>query len=347
MKNLLSTLALLCILAISADATVWTVSNDSKAPAQYNSVNAAIQAASNGDTILVYGSSNSYGTVDVDRQIVLIGAGYNNPYGPNSSLSRLNLNDGAGALSASNTKVSGFAIGSLYFNGSGLLEGVLVERCSFGVIYFYNSVVYRNDTIRNCLLRDNEIRFYRGTYENVQLHNNIFDNISINTWSGARSIDSTYIRNCVFVHRGSNVFANVLDLVIENSIFYAAEPQGCTNCAFNHNMTYLNINNQLVGSTGNPGSVGSGNYEDEDPQFVTFPTGGGAFQYSHDLNVQNPHAVNGGTDNTDMGIHGGLLPYTPGANPSIPQMTEISFPDGSSVKVGGTLDVTFKAKKQD
>ena len=49
-----------------------------------------------------------------------------------------------------------------------------------------------------------------------------------------------------------------------------------------------------------------------------------------------------------MGIHGGMLPYTPGANPNIPQMTEITFPaNASSVKVGGTLDVTFKAKKQD
>lgn len=347
MKNLISTLAFLCILAISAEASVWTVSNDSKAPAQFTSINAAIQAASSGDTILVYGSSGGYGTVDIDRQIVLIGAGYRNPYGPNTIINRLNFHDGAGALSASNTKVSGFAIYNIYYYGGGLLEGVLMERCSLGIIYFYNNTVYRNDTIRNCRITNNEIRFYRGSYENVQLHNNIFDNIYINTWGGMRSIDSTYISNCVFVNRGSNVFGNVQDLVIENSIFYAAEPQGCTNCAFNHNMTYLNVNNQLVGSAGNPGSVGSGNYENEDPQFVDFPTGGGAFQYSHDLNVQNPNAVDGGTDGKDMGIHGGLLPYTPGANPGIPQMTEIQFTNGSSVKVGGTLDVTFKAKKQD
>ena len=112
-------------------------------------------------------------------------------------------------------------------------------------------------------------------------------------------------------------------------------------------MTYLNTNDQLD-STGNPGSVGSGNQEGEDPEFVNYPPGGGAFSYTHDLNVQNSLAIDGGTDGTDMGIHGGLLPYSPGDNPSIPQMTELTFPaNASSVKVGGTLDVTFKAKKQD
>jgi hypothetical protein len=81
---------------------------------------------------------------------------------------------------------------------------------------------------------------------------------------------------------------------------------------------------------------------------VNFPPAGGAFSFTHDLTVQNPKAVNGGTDGTDMGIYGGMLPFIPGANPSIPQMTEVSFPaDASSVKLGGTLDVTFKAKKQD
>ena len=113
-------------------------------------------------------------------------------------------------------------------------------------------------------------------------------------------------------------------------------------------MTYLNTNNVLVGSAGNPGSVGSGNHVDEDPLFVTYTLTGGPYSYSHDLDVQNTNAINGGTDASDMGIHGGMLPYTPGANPRMPQMTEITFPaDASTVKAGGTLGVTFKAKKQD
>jgi hypothetical protein len=84
------------------------------------------------------------------------------------------------------------------------------------------------------------------------------------------------------------------------------------------------------------------------PLFVEYPIGGGAYSYSHDLTVTEPSAQTAGTDGTVVGIHGGLLYFNPGDNPTIPQMTEITFPDNaSSVKVGGTLDVTFKAKKQD
>ena len=352
MKKVIFTLTLFGILAASANATVRTVSKDPKAPAQFTSINTAIQASSNGDTILAYGTTNSYGDITVDREIVLIGAGYNNPYGPGSTIRYMYLN-GAGALSASHTKISGFNISYIYFNGTNgnenLIEGVLIERCGLHYVEFDDGITYRDDTIRNCRITNNAIYFNAGVFQNIQIHNNIFDNTVIGTNYYSRTMDSVYVSNCVFLNRSSaNVFVTALDITIENSIFYAAEPQGCTTCAFPNNMTFLNTNNQLVGSAGNPGCVGSGNHEDDDPQFVIYPPGGGAFSYSHDLNVQNANAINGGTEGTDMGIHGGLLPYSPGDNPSIPQMTELTFPaNASSVKVGGTLDVTFKAKKQD
>lgn len=353
MKKAIFTLAMFGILAAGTNATVRTVSNDPKAPAQYTSINTAVQEASNGDTIMVYGSATTYGSVTIDRKIVLIGAGYNNPYGNNSLLDYLYLN-GNGALSASHSKISGFIIRwNVFFNGingaSDLIEGLLIERCWMSNLRFDdNGVTYRDDTIRNCLFVDSYFYFYWGNYENIQIHNCIFDNQYFNSRAG-NSLDSVCVSKCTFVNRANpnTMFVNTLDLTIQNSIFYAAEPKGCSDCAFNNNMTYLNLDNQLDG-TGNPGSVGSGNQEDVDPQFVIFPPAGGRFQYTHDLNVQNSLAIDGGIDGTDMGIHGGMLPYAPGVNPSIPQMTEITFPgNASTVKAGGTLDVTFKAKKQD
>jgi hypothetical protein len=356
MKKVIFTLILFGIMALNSNATVRTVSNDVKAPAQYTSINTAIQASSFGDTIIVYGSATTWTTVNVDREVVLIGAGYNNPYGAESYITTLTL-DGINTTgyTASNTKVSGFTITNLNFYGHTntaelSMEGVLIERCRLGRIYFnQGNVTYRNDTIRNCFLKDNNFYLTYGLFQNIQIHNNIFDNMRIGKqYAGATSHDSVYLRNCVFVNRSaSDVFYQTNDLTVENCIFYAAQPQGCTNCAFNNNMTYLNTNNVLLG-TGNPGSVGSGNHEDEDPLFVIYPAIGGAFSYSHDLNVQSTNAINGGTDASDIGIHGGMLPYSPGDNPAIPQMTEITFPENaSSVKVGGTLDVTFKANKQD
>ncbi len=357
MKKVIFTLTLICIMAVSVHATVRTVSNDPKAPAQHTSIQTAINNSLDGDTIMVYGSATSYGDVTVDREIILIGAGYRNPYGYNSTIRYLYL-DGKAVVgfTASDSKISGFRITNIYFygqtNSSKIMEGVLIERCWVNYVDFNQaSVTYRNDTVRNCYVTNSGLYVSEGTIENIQFHNNIFDKslVGDSYYYNPISQDSVYVRNCVFLNKsGVNVFTYARDLTIENCIFYAAEPQGCTDCAFNNNITYLNTNNVLVGSPGNPGSVGSGNVENENPLFVNYPLEGGAYSFSYDLNVGNTNAVNGGTDASDMGIHGGMLPYTPGANPSIPQMTEISFPaDASSVKAGGTLEVTFKAKKQD
>jgi len=353
MKKIFISLVILFIAVFISSATVRTVSNNADNPAQFSAINSAINVSADGDTILVFGSDVSYGTVNLDRTIVLIGAGYHNTYGGNSIISTLNIK--GGTFNASNSKISGFYIENLYFRGNEdaakLIENVLIERCRLQYVIFYDKVTYRNDTIRNCLLKNSYVYFYDYLvpYQNIQIHNNIFDNEYFYSYNNSYVLDSVYVRNCVFLNRAApnTIFSRSKYLTIENSIFYAAEPQGCLECAFNHNMTYANTNNVLVG-TGNPGSVGSNNQEDVNPEFEIYPIGGGPFSYDQDLNVNNPLAKTGGAGGTEMGIYGGMLPYEPGLNPSIPQMTEITFPgDASSVKIGGTLNVTFKAKKQD
>ena len=102
MKKAIFTLTLCSIFGFAVNATVRTVSNDPKAPAQYTGIQAAITASSNGDTIMVYGSATHYGNITLEREIVLIGAGYWNSYGQQSYINQLYLR-GAGALSASNS----------------------------------------------------------------------------------------------------------------------------------------------------------------------------------------------------------------------------------------------------
>ncbi len=359
MKKILTLSIGLVLSGIFVHATVRTVSNNSLHPAQYTSINTAIQDSDPGDTILVFGNGSAYqedyGTVNIDRKITLIGAGYNNPYGKVANIATLNFT--AGTFNSSNSYVAGFYIENIYYRGSAgaakLTEGIVVERCQLQYVSFYEAVTYRDDTIRNCLFKDSYVYFYDylpgSPYENIQIHNNIFDNEYIRSYNDNYNLDSVYFRNNVFVNRTApnRIFDNTKWLTMENNIFYAAEPQGCTECAFNHNLTFANNDNVLDG-TGNPGSIGTGNIENQNPDFTIYPIGGGAFSYSHDLHVGLVAAKTGGTDGKEIGIYGGMLPYDPGLNPAIPQMTEITFPgNASSVKVGGTLNVTFKAKKQD
>ena len=359
MKKTLLSLMFAGILVSSLNAAVITISNDPKAPAQYSSIGTAITNANPGDTLMVYGSTSSYGTVTVNKQIVLIGAGYHNPYGDvpyadNSLIGTLYL-DGVGAFAASNSIISGFSISNLYYRGNGtsskIIEGVIIERCQLHYIRFDDGgVTYRNDTVRNCLISGSYTYTYNMTYEGVLFHNNIYNAHYFYGYSTNTDLSGIKVRNCLFLNRpSSNLFDNTKGLTLENNIFYATEPQGCTDCAFNNNLTYANTNNVLTGaSSANPGSVGSGNLENVNPEFATYPPEGGAFSYDYDFTVEAAAALTAGTDGKVLGTGGGLLPYIPGENPSIPQMTEVTFPDdASSVKVGGTLDVTFKAKKQD
>jgi len=357
MKRVFTLIAGLLVSGLIVHATVRTVSNNPAIPAQYSGLQAAIDDADAGDTILVAGSASTYGSITTVKSLVIVGAGYNNPYGYNSIIDYLSLTRSNAAIGASGTKVSGFNIRyGLHFYGefSGgdvdnqLMENIVVERCRIVHIdWSDDQVKYTNDTVRNCLIQDSYMYFMDGVYTDVRIHNNIFDNYYMYQ-NGDSDLSGVYLENNVMLDGVTNFFyipnSEINNMVVQNNIFYDAEPQGCVGCVFNNNITYLNSNDELPGA----GNTGSGNLIGEDPNFADYPFDGGGFTYDHDFTVDPGIAVDGGTDGSDIGMTGGMMPYVPGNNPRIPQVTEIGFPDNaSSVKVGGTLNVSFKAKKQD
>jgi len=76
MKNLLY--VLLCFAAIlPATSAVITVDNSANSAGQYTGLQAAINAANAGDSIYISGSITSYGTVTLNKRLILFGTGYN------------------------------------------------------------------------------------------------------------------------------------------------------------------------------------------------------------------------------------------------------------------------------
>ncbi|MBI4645981.1 MAG: hypothetical protein HY738_05140 [Bacteroidia bacterium] len=359
---------------------VITVSNNPNSPGQYTNLQTAIDNAAIGDTIYVSGSPTSYGDISFNKSLVLIGAGYNNPYGENTIIGSFHLNRLNATVSASNSVIKGFYIEGQYaimfdpwFSGgtsvNQILSNITIERCKIINNQWYETIKfsvsdddysYQNITIQNCLIEGNNCKFATGfisygtinnIYANVIIRNNIFDNVRFDgdyySSTNYYDLSGVTITNNIFINQLNNHYSGVANAVVQNNIFYAAEPQGCIGCTFTNNITYLNTNDTLVGSSENPGSIGSGNMEGTDPKFVNFPYGGAPFSYSHDYHLQSSSpGQNAGTDGTDIGIYGGGIPYEVGANPNIPQMTEININD-ASIPVGGTLQINFKAKKQD
>ncbi|MEI6435408.1 MAG: hypothetical protein WCP32_11230 [Bacteroidota bacterium] len=348
-------LALFVAMTSGAFAVVITVSNNPNSPGQYTSLQTAIDAAglSANDTIMVAGSTTTYGNITIAKRLVLVGAGYNNPYGNNSLLGGITLSRSNEFVGSSGTKIMGFNLSStLTFNpasggGSPVLNNVLIERCWLANISFENygqNNLYNNDTVRNCIINGTisfTNQYSSGQLNNIYIHNNIFNGAYFNI-AATPNLSTVFCRNNIFINRANSaIFAGCLNMVIENNIFYSAYPTGGTGCAFTKNIGFMCPD--MPGA----GNIGSGNMNSVNPLFVNFPALGGAFSWAYDFHLQAASpGKNAGTDGTDIGIYGGMLPFEVGANPHFPQMMTLTLPAGSSVPAGGTLNVHFTAKKQ-
>lgn len=364
--------AIFALIALNSQATTWTVSNNPNSPGQFTSLQTAINNAEFYDTIMVAGSATSYGNITIDKPLVLVGAGYNNPYGANTTAGNLTLKRINLYISASDSKIIGFDFtDNVRFDGifsggnqnTNTIDSVVIERCKLNKITFGSASsssikeTFNYDTIRNCVITG---ILTHGVYcvqfggctgykylNNIHIHNNIFNGGYIkesNTDTPHVDFNNTYLRNNLFINRTSNCFVNIMNIIIENNIFYGAEPHSCNGAVYSNNLTFMCLNNNIPGA----GNLGSGNIVNANPMFANYPLAGGALSYSHDFTLlPGSPAIGAGTDGTDIGILGGMLPFDVGANPYFPQMMEVSLPSGSSVPAGGTLNVHFKARKQD
>ena len=355
MKKTITIFAISFLTAIAVLGKTWTVSNNPDIPAQFTQIVQAVESGSllAGDTLLVAGSSTRYDNFTLNEPLVIIGAGINNPYGFTTRVSYVYLYTSAG-FTPSGTKLSGLVIESgLYLNGDQaggghVVENVTIERCSMHYYFDFggNSSIFRNDTIRNCYLKNYDCGFANASYEGIAILNCLFDNKRITQGTNADLSNVTLLNN-VFINETQEIFPGINNLVVENNIFFKALPQGCTGCTFNSNTSYGSSNNVLPGV----GNLGDGQNNDVNPLFVKYTTSDAAFGWDLglDFNLQGGSPCIGtGVGSTDRGMYGGPMPIEFGTNPSIPQMTDIIFTDdASSVKEEGTLNVKFKAKKQD
>ena len=185
------------------------------------------------------------------------------------------------------------------------------------------------------------IQLSSSTFTNFLITNSIFSYNGTVITSGNNVNGQVFIRNCNFMNRTGDLFS-ATGLVVENCIFYQAQPTGALLSTFNNNLTYFNNSNTLP--YGN--NAGGGNIVGANPLFTNFPALGGAFAWTYDfaLLASSP-AIGTGTNNVNIGITGGNAPclHNMPPNSKLPVVTSITAPV-SSVPVGGTLQINVKAK---
>jgi len=248
MKTIITSLVMfICLLALNASATVHTVSNYLPVPAQYTTINAAITAASVGDTIYVHGSPTSYATTIITKRLVLIGAGYNPkndfPY-VSQVWTSINIYPAA----------SGSTFFGMCCQGIAMMGGVAADT-------------FMNLTFRGCQLYQGNFNIGNRNYSNILIENCIFmESYSVSALGGTVQF-GLVIRNCIFsnykvdvqsntivdhcIFIGSNTtfraFQNCANSTFSNNIFHsrAINAADAVNCIFNNNLTYNCSNNTL------------------------------------------------------------------------------------------------------
>ncbi|MGC8802197.1 MAG: hypothetical protein ACP5PS_00250 [Bacteroidales bacterium] len=248
---------------MSVHGTVLTVSNNPSAPAQYNTVSAAIAAANVGDTLYLLGSNTSYGDFTIPKRLTVIGAGYDvvgTDYNLSTQVGYVTLDstlsgpiDGVTLLGLSMYGISS-ASGDL-----GYIDNVTVKRCRIGgYVYVSGS----NWSIVNNII--NNVTIYIGNFTNLFVANNVFYQGSFYNSNQA----SVYIINNLFLYYNSSyLFQTVSNANIYNNIFYAnsVTVYNSVNNVFNNNLSY-NTSNYTLPPAGNSGT---GNIQQTDPQFVS------------------------------------------------------------------------------
>ncbi len=341
----------LCV--VYAQAKIITVNNNPNSAGMYTSIQSAHDAASVGDTLLIQASPSSYGTLSLIKRLVLIGEGHTNVRGTgySSQLDNLYIDS---SLTAPPPVVSGTRVIGLYINSSinchntsgPFANNVIIERCRVeSYVYMYGN----NWNFRNCVLSNP--RIYGGS-KGAIFSNNIIGYIYSDNQNTPRNI---IIQNNLFLSNYYQFLQYLNTGTLLNNIFYSG-PNSGTAITINYTTTNLvftsNMNSEASTTITLPGAGNSGtnNLNNTLPGFVeTISTNFNGYGYWNSYSwklASTSLGHNYGTDGKDIGIYGGLYPWTDAmfsGNPGLPYIVSLDV-QNAVVKPGDKVKFNVKAK---
>lgn len=358
MKKILYSLAIL-FYACTVSAAVRTVSNVPSTLAQFNTIQAAIDASANGDTVYVHGSPNQYASFTIaDKRITVIGPGWS----PDKNMPLQVIVQGAALQNNLATgDVAGSEIHGLIFTSNVELAGsnaslttsnIRVIRCQF------NSSISVSNSSTGYLFEGNvffnSVNFNgSATYTNFLFQNNMF---YASVCCASTSITS--LTNCVNVRFDHNLFYGDGPLVFGGTCRFLT----ITNNIFNRrnaaaNLSFSTFNNNITNQCGAIGDTawirnnnvdGGGNIAAQNPQMAD-QTAVDAATFNGLLNftIAAGPANNSGSDGKDLGVlfdAVGTLNWTNSRNSRLPRIFSMNIIN-PTIAPGGTLNVAIDARK--
>jgi hypothetical protein len=361
------------ILTVASFATVRTVSSNPATLGQFSTIQAAIDASADGDSVYVYGSPNTYAAFTItDKKITVIGPGWlpdknipltatvagatirNSPAGGSPDGSELQ-----GLVFISTVSPDQIAVGGdigvnnirlirCQFNGAVNWDlscsGHLIEGCVFyNTLGFNGSLTYQNFLFQNnlfffstCCLSSQVSSLTNSV--NVRFDHNLFYS-SNNAGGGTVSVFSS---NCRFLTLSNNIF-NQANAGLNLSF-----------STFNNNITNnvtLNVANATSNATPwavNSNVDGGGNVSNQSPVIADqTAVNGGNSNPLLNFTIASGPANSSGSDGKDMGLlfdSTGSLNWTNSRNSRVSRIFSMNITT-PTITPGGSLSVTVDARK--
>lgn len=338
MKTLFTLLSIVFLFATSQAKIVY-LNNSLKEPNigenLYVNWTDAYAAASNGDTIYVVGTRNSYGRVTIDKKLAILGPGYYLTENKETQVNKLvagfdeiRFVDGSqGSYLHGVTDVENFY--KLYIAQN--IENITIENCFLYTVFLDT----RNTTnTSKIILKKNSIgkidmeNFYNGIATELIISNNI-------------------IRGSFYLNAGSSgIIANNLLLNNTFKVGSSSSFEIANNIYINSNLNDFSIQPLPDASVHNnislTGAFGSDNDNMTVPQSTLFITDENASSDGQYMLSENSPAKGAGTNGTDIGPFGGPDPYRLSGLPNLPNIYELST---VGLVSGDELPVTIKIKQ--
>lgn len=343
-----------------ASATIRTVSNVPSTLAQYNTIQAAIDASSANDTVYVHGSPNAYASFTItNKKLTIIGPGWN----PDKNLPFTASVPGMTitGTNSSGTEIQGLVVTSTidlntnhpdnmrfirnYFTGGQLIY--MVQGSTTYIGYLFEGNVFDNSYMNGTS---------SSTYQNFLIQNNYFYNsgccVSTQVNGFANSVNVLFNHN-LFLSSSSTrqVYGqNCRFLTITNNIFVRTNPgDQNSSSTFNNNITYYVGDVAPAAPWTINGNINSGgNVADQDPQMASqTAVNAGTNNPIGDFTIAAGPANNSGSDGKDMGLlydATGSLNWTTSRTSRLPFVYSMNIVN-PTIPQGGTLNVQVEARK--
>jgi hypothetical protein len=336
MKTLKNSIILLALVLVSATATAqlrFVVQNAGGATV-YESFASALAASQQGDTIYLPGGTFDIGNATINKKITMIGVGHYPAYtGPTN---RTELTGSIYLVAGADTsQFHGFYLTGNFMwgtsTGNQMVNKITISRCNISNIYLsYGS---NTSTSEQILISENVVRgsIVGMNAQNVLIEKNIVNNIG-------NFNNNALITNNVLTVPSSDCLNSIISCTIQNNVVV-------------HNGSYLfyrssanTVQNNLFVNTY---SAGSGNIDKQLLESIFVNYSGGAFSYVHDFKLKDTSpGKNAGTDGTDIGIYGTVVPYKEGAVPFNPHITDEQIATRTDSQGKLNVKVTVEAQNQ-